>query len=146
MEFLIKPNDGVGIIKLGMSREQVKELLVQYFSSSDKTIDFYFNNSLQIEFENELVDFIGISQSSAYKVLYENIDVFDVDGASLFHVIAANESKNHTLNESEYIFPDQIITLWEMDEQYDYLGSHKRKTWAQVGIGTESYLQVVNGL
>lgn len=67
MEFLIKPNDGVGVIKLGMSREQVKELLVQYFSSSDKTIDFYFNNSLQIEFENELVDFISISQSSAYK-------------------------------------------------------------------------------
>jgi hypothetical protein len=146
MEFLIKPNDGIGAIKLGMTRKQVKELLAEHFSSSDNTIDFYFDNSLQIEFEKEFVDFIGISQNDAYKVSYENIDAFDVDGARLFSAISANESKSHMLNESEYIFPEQIITLWEMDEQYDYLGSHKRKVWAQVGIGTKSYLKVVNGL
>jgi len=49
MEFLIKPNDGIGAIKLGMSREQVKKLLADHFSSTDNTIDFYFDNSLQIE-------------------------------------------------------------------------------------------------
>ena len=146
MEFLIKPNDGIGAIKLGMSREQVKKLLADHFSSTDNTIDFYFDNSLQIEFENGLVDFIGISQNDAYKVSYENTDVFDIDGAILFNSIASNEAENHTLNESEYIFPDQVVTLWDLDTQYDYLGNHKRNIWAQVGIGTKSYLQVVNGL
>ena len=146
MEFIIKPNDGIGAIKLGMSREQVKVLLAEHFSSSDRTIDFYFDNSLQIEFEKESVDFIGISQNNAYKVSYENIDVFDVDGAKLFDLIASNETGNHTLNESEYVFPDQVVTLWDLDTQYDYLGNHKRNVWAQVGVGTKSYLQVVNGL
>ncbi|MFA3789770.1 hypothetical protein AB6T38_01490 [Aliiglaciecola sp. SL4] len=76
---------------------------------------------------------------------YENIDVFDVDGVNLFHAIAVNESKSHMFNEFEYVFPDQIITLWEMEEQYDYLGNHKLKVCAQVGIGTKSYFHVVNG-
>ena len=100
----------------------------------------------QIEFEKELVDFIGISQHNAYKVSYESTDVFDVEGAILFNSIASNETENHILNESEYIFPDQVVTLWDLDTQYDYLGNHKRNIWAQVGIGTKSYLQVVNGL
>ena len=129
-----------------MSREQVKELFAGFFTLSDGASDFYFDSCLQIEFENDLVDFIGVSQNENYQLLFGAIDAFDVEGITLFNAISANESKSHSFNESEYIFPDQIVTLWEMDEQYDYLGNHKRKVWAQVGIGTKSYLKVVNGL
>jgi hypothetical protein len=146
MEFLIKPHDGIGPIKLGMPRKQVKELFAGFLNLSNGASDFYFDSCLQIEFENDLVDFIGVSQNESYQLLFGNIDAFDVEGITLFNAISANESKNHLCNESEYIFPDQIVTLWDMDEQYDYLGNHKRKVWAQVGIGTKSYLKVVNGL
>ena len=146
MEFLIRSHDGIGPIKLGMSREQVKELFAGFFTLSDEASDFYFDSCLQIEFENNLVDFIGVSQNENYQLMFGAIDVFNVDGITLFNAISANESKSHSFNESEYIFPDQIVTLWDMDEQYDYLGNHKRKVWAQVGIGTKSYLKVVNGL
>ncbi|MGE6435274.1 Uncharacterised protein [Shewanella baltica] len=37
---------------------------------------------------------------------------------------------------------EQIVTLRDMDELYDYLGDHKREVWAQVGIGTKSCLKV----
>jgi hypothetical protein len=146
MEFLIKPHDGIGPIKLGMPREQVKELFAGFFTLSDEASDFYFDSCLQIEFENDLVDFIGVSQNENYQLMFGGIDVFDVEGLILFNAILANEPENHSFNESEYIFPDQIVTLWDMDEQYDYLGDHKRKVWAQVGIGTKSYLKVVNGI
>ena len=146
MEFLINPHDGIGSIKLGMPREQIKELLAGFYTLSDGASDFYFDTCLQIEFENDLVDFIGVSQNENYKLMFGGIDAFDVDGITLFNAISANESVVHSLNESEYIFPDQIVTLWDMDEQYDYLGNHKRKVWAQIGIGTKSYLKVVNGL
>ncbi len=146
MEFLIKPHDGIGPIKFGMPREQVKELFAGFFTLSDGASDFYFDSSLQIEFENNLVHFIGVSQNENYQLLFGGIDAFDVEGITLFNAISANESMSHSFNESEYIFPDQIVTLWDMDEQYDYLGNHKRKVWAQVGIGTNSYLKVVNGL
>ncbi|GGP60229.1 hypothetical protein [Shewanella saliphila] len=146
MEFLIKPHDGIGPIKLGMSREQVKELFVVFFTLSDGASDFYFDSCFQIEFENDLVDFIGVSQNEHYRLMFGGIDAFDVEGITLFNAVSANESEIHAFNKSEYIFPDQIVTLWDMDEQYDYLGNHKRKVWAQVGIGTKSYLKVVNGL
>ncbi|RXE96100.1 hypothetical protein [Pseudoalteromonas sp. PS5] len=146
MEFLIRPHDGIGPIKLGMAREQVKELFAGFFTLTDEASDFYFDSCFQVEYENDLVDFIGVSQNENYKLFFGGYDVFDIEGSTLFAAISANESKNHSLNESEYIFPEQIITLWDMDEQYDYLGNHKRKVWAQVGIGSKSYLKVVNGL
>ena len=146
MEFLIKPHDGIGPVKLGMNREQVRELLAGFFSLSDEASDFYFDSCLQIEFENDLVNFIGVSQNENYQLMFGDIDVFGIDGSTLFKVISANESESHSFNESEYIFPDQIVTLWEMDEQYDYIGNHKRKVWTQLGIGTKSYLKVVSGL
>ncbi|UCX05085.1 hypothetical protein [Shewanella glacialimarina] len=146
MEFVIKPHDGIGLIKLGMSREQVKELFSGFFTLSDGSSDFYFDRCLQIDFENDLVDFIGVSQNVNYQLMFGGIDAFDVEGITLFNAISANESESHSFNESEYIFPDQIVTLWDMDEQYDYLGNHKRKVWAQVGIGSKSYLEVANGL
>jgi len=146
MEFLIKPHDGIGPIKLGMSREQVKELFTGFFTLSDEASDFYFDSCLQIEYENDLVDFIGVSQNPNYQLIYDGFDVFDVEGFTLFNIISANEPVSQSINESEHIFTDQIVTLWDMSEQYDYIGNHKRKVWAQVGIGTKSYLKAVNGL
>ena len=37
MEFLIKPHDGIGPIKFGMPREQVKELFAGFFTLSETT-------------------------------------------------------------------------------------------------------------
>lgn len=108
--------------------------------------DYYFDSSLQVEYENDLADFIGVSKNENYQLMYSGYDVFDLDGSTLFNVITANEARVHMLNESEFIFPNQIIPLLEMDEQYDYLGNHKRKVWAQLGIGTKFYFKVVNGL
>ena len=38
----------------------------------------------------------------------------------------------------------QIMTLWQADTQYDYLGSESRLVWAQVGLGNERYLASIS--
>jgi hypothetical protein len=146
MELLIEPHDGIGFIKLGMEKSEVRQLLLEHYTISQGASDFYFDSCLQIEFENDCADFIGISYNLAFKVRYKNINVFNIDASKLFELIASSESQAHKFNECEYIFPDQVITLYDSDFQYDYSGNFKRMVWAQIGIGTKSYLRAVNGV
>lgn len=144
MKLEIIPHVGVGLVRLGMSREDVKSALGGVFSGEHKRIDYYFSNSLQVEFHKERVDFIGVSFAEDYEALYQGNNVFDLEAYELFMLIAKNEEQDHKYNESEYLFPNQIVTLWDADEQYDRLGSEKRKVWAQMGIGSASYLKAVS--
>ena len=49
----------------------------------------------------------------------------------------------HQYGPGEYLFPDQILTLWDADEQNDHFGHEERAVWAQVGIGSEEYLEEI---
>lgn len=145
MEFEIEPHIGFGPVKLGMNRTEVDSVLgSEFHSGSHKNSDYYFKNSLQIEFENEEVNFIGISHSSSYTALYKGINIFDIEAEKLFELIASNEEDKHTYDSYEYLFPIQVITLWDADEQYDRIGSETRVIWAQVGIGSQNYLKAVS--
>lgn len=146
MEFSISPHNGVGPIKLGMPKSEVREILSEFFDSSRDSLDFYFNGSLQVEFENDLANFIGLALDESYLVTYNGINVFDVEASELFALISTNEPLSHSFNQTEYIFPEQIITLWDADEQYDYLGDHQRVVWGQIGLGTKTYMRGVSGV
>ncbi|MBO9492053.1 hypothetical protein J7384_16955 [Endozoicomonas sp. G2_1] len=146
MEFSIKPHNGIGLIKLGMPRAEVRELLNGSFDSSRDSLDYYFNCSLQVEFENDLVSFIGLALNESYVVTYFGVNVFDVEASDLFALISANEPLEHTFERGEYVFPEQIITLYDADEQYDYIGNNQRSIWGQIGLGSKAYLKAVSGV
>ena len=146
MEFSINPHNGIGSIKLGMPRTEVREILGGSFDSSRNSLHYYFNGNLQVEFENELVSFIGVAIDESYVVTYLGVNVFDVEASELFTLISANEPLEHTFERSEYVFPEQIITLYDADEQYDYLGNHQRSIWGQIGLGSKAYLNAVSGV
>ncbi|WP_227387720.1 hypothetical protein [Pseudoalteromonas piscicida] len=144
MNFEIKPNEKIGPIALGVTREEVRAILGDdAFSGTSGESDYYFSNAIQIEFENNIADFIGVSFSSDYTVFYQDVNVFDLESEELFILIASHESNEHKYNASEYVFPDQIITLWDADSQYDRIGGESRPIWGQVGIGSKSYLKAV---
>ncbi|TLU66923.1 hypothetical protein FE810_05300 [Thalassotalea litorea] len=146
MEFLITPLIGIGPIKLGMLRDEIKEVLNDFFDSTRGDIDYYFNGNLQVEFDESRASFIGIAFDNSYTVFFEGVNVFDIDAVELFSLIASKESDRHRFNPSEYVFPEQILSLWDADEQYDYIGSHQRVVWAQIGLGSSSYLKAINEL
>ena len=145
MNLEIIPHIGIGPVKLGMSREQVKVALGEpNYSGSNKNSDYYFDNSLQVEFFEGKADFIGLSYSDAYIALYQRQNVFDIEASKLFNLVAKNETNKHNYDSSKYVFPEQIVTLWDSDEQYDRIGFEERVVWAQVGLGSKSYLKAVS--
>lgn len=145
MDFEIIPGTGIGPVKLGMSREEVIEALGERnHSDSSDTAENFYNYAFQIEFTNDKASFIGVSNDPAYTITYKDLNVFDIESKELFNLISSHESKDHENTDSEYIFPEQIISLWDADEQYDRLGNEQRKIWAQVGLGSPVYLEEIN--
>ena len=88
--------------------------------------------------------FIGVSHHSSQDVFYQNTDVFDITAKTLFDLVASNDdSGSYEFSEYEYIFLNQILTLWDADELYDRKGGEQRVIWAQVGLGNSEYLRAI---
>jgi hypothetical protein len=149
-ELAIIPRRSIGPINLGASRREVKRILEEFglpLKVSQATLDYYCNGSIQVEFEkDDTVRFIGISFNASYVCTYKGINVFDVSAEELFNFVAAGEKEpdKHVLDLYGYVFPDQILTLWDADFQYDYLGVEEFRTiYAQVGIGDDRYAAAI---
>ena len=145
MKYELIPHVGFGPVKLGMTREDVKRALGEAnYSGVHKNSDYYFARAFQVEFREGKADFIGISFSEEYEAFYRGDNLFDIEAHDLFNLIAEHENKEHHFNDSMYVFPDQIVSLWDADEQYDRIGGEQRMVWAQVGLGTTAYLKAVS--
>ena len=68
--------------------------------------------------------------------------MFDVEARELFELFARAEPKKHRFSALEYLFPAQILTLYDADKQYDHfrVGKNARRVWGQVGLGSDDYL------
>lgn len=106
---------------------------------------FFCNVSIQVECSpDDRVRFIGISASERFVATFQSIDVFSLSAEELFSLIGnADNSGPHQFITSEYLFPNQIVSLWDADEHYGRQCNGSRPVWAQVGIGNESYAAAV---
>jgi len=145
LQLVITPHESIGPIKLGVSRPDLRSMLHEFglsLESSKTKMDYFCDASIQVEYEkDETASFIGVSFHSSYTCLYEGANVFDTPAEELFALMAAREGNGttHNFNDSEYVFPTQILTLWDADPQYDRLRGEVRPIWAQVGIGDARY-------
>ena len=150
-ELAITPHVGIGPILLGASRQAVRLAVVGIgfpLESSRKALDYFAQASIQVEYgDDDTVEFIGICYHRDFTVTYYGINVFDTVAPELFAAIAAREASGDSVfDPSEYVFPNQIITLWEADEQYDRIGGEERLVWAQVGVGNHRYLEAIRAI
>jgi len=148
LEFELMPHKGIGPILLGSSRSQARETLSAIgfpFESSRGSLDYFCEASIQVEYgADDKVWFIGVSAHERFIVRYQGKNVFELSANNFFALVAASESSGpHTFTTCEYCFPDQIITLWDADEQYDHFGSESKQIWAQVGIGNRAYASAI---
>ena len=139
------PHLGAGPILLGSARAEAREVLLALgfpLESRGDSVDHFCQSAIQIECgPGDRVSFIGLACHERFAVSYQGQSVFALSAPDLFALIAASErSDSHTYEDYEYCFPDQIITLWDADEQYDRLGNESRPVWAQVGLGDKTYL------
>ena len=134
-----------------MTRESVRSELVAAgvaLTHAEGDLDYFYDNSLQVEYgEDGHADFIGVSSDESLIVSFFGMDVFDTPAEQVFSAIAQRETAGmHAFDPLEYLFPQQIVTLWDAAAQYDHRGGQKRIIWAQIGLGTERYLSDVRRL
>lgn len=138
LELPITPGVGAGPIYLGAWKEEARGLLADLgypLCAENGSLDYFCENALQLEYENERIRFIGISDHPDIACFFGIHDVFDRDAISLFRLFALNEKAALDVAPGETcFFPSQGLNLWEADEQYDRKGGYKRKVYAQVGV------------
>ncbi len=147
----LEPLKGAGPIALGAPRETVRAAIAAIgfpLEQSRDVLDYFCESSIQTECDGDgRVMFIGLTCSEAFIVRYQGIDVFDVPARELFARIAkADNSGKHDFDPLEYCFPNQIITLWAADQQYDCRRKGSREIWGQVGLGNQVYAAAIRAL
>jgi len=146
--FNITPHVGIGPVRLLDSRGDVRAALAGIgipLLNSRGSLDYFSENALQVEYgADERADFIGIASTPTLQASYFGTNVFDTPAEAVFLAIARSESAEvPTFEAAEFLFREQIITLWNADSQYDWrkLG---RLIWGQVGVGSRRYLDGID--
>ena len=141
------PKKGIEYINFGMTRNEVRsKMFNQYNAGSpvkrDNDTDCYFENSLQFSYESDnTLSFIEISSYPPIGVKILGINTWEIDGKELLDLLQENDIINEKISEGGHnpIFQKNIITLYELDEQYDVIGEFKGEKWAAIGIGDLRY-------
>jgi len=136
----IKPHVGVGKIRLGMNKIEVNQLLGEPLSY-EEDIEYYFNNFLQISYdEKNEVEFIEIFSSINFDVEYNGIQIFNSTAKEVIEKIC--EFQKYDENDPElgysYIFKNIDLSLYrsvvpENDEDKE------GKYFSTIGIGIKGY-------
>jgi hypothetical protein len=146
----LQPHRGFGPLKLGAAREDARAALAAIgfpLEQSEENMDRFCESSIQAEYQEGRVSFIGVFYSDAYVAQYRGVDVFDVTARELFQIgAAADGSGQHEFDPLEYCFPNQILTLWSAESQYDYRRQGARQVWGQVGLGNDAYIAALKAL
>jgi hypothetical protein len=157
VEFKIEPHRGIGPVSLGMSRAEVAAIMDLAGGGSpqskSKSTDCFFENAFQVSFDEiGIADFIEVSNNVQLVFSFKGHDVFDMLGSELIALLQELDQPDPDLSSatcragSEYTFPGLILTLWELDSQYDHKGGQKRPMFGAVGVGTEHYLATVGAI
>jgi hypothetical protein len=152
VELTILPHVGIGPVRLSMPRQTVCSVLEELgggspLKKSERT-DCFFRNSLQVEFEtDETASFLEVCSDRRWKCVFEGIDVFDTPADDLLKHIQRFDRPDAALSDqSSFVFPGLILTLWDADSQYDRKQDETRPIFGAVGIGDERYLSAIKAI
>ena len=167
LEFEIEPRVGLLPLRLDMTSDQVREVMKSLGQEPSSVKDdagllrklgidppeglshshAYLDNSLCVEFDqSDRASFIGIAPHGDIRVLHQGLDVFSVSAEDLFeHLKRKHGIEDLAYDADDLLLPDQILTLWQADPQYDLVGE-RFPVWGQIGVGSPDYLRKVRGI
>jgi hypothetical protein len=145
------PKKGISHINFGMTRNEVQTVMIEKYNSGapekrDEETDCYFENSLRFSFESDdTLSFIEICSYPPIGVKILGINTWEIDGKELLKILNEKDTINEKISEggSNPIFEDNVIALFELDEQYDVIGDFKGEKWAAIGIGDARYYESI---
>jgi len=127
------PKQGMEHIHFGMSRDEVRSIMIAKYNADspmkrNEETECFFENSLQFSYESDnTLSFIEISSYPPIGVRILGVNTWEIDGKELLDFLNGKDSMNEKISEegNNPIFQENIITLYELDEQYDVIGEFK---------------------
>ena len=150
--FELVPYLGVGPLHLGITLADANASVGRLVGATPSatpdrsrgTLHHFFDAAFQFELGDfGRVHFVGVAHHPRLLCRYEGRDVFDLPAPRLFALVASREAGTHRYRSDEYLFPDQIVTLYEADERHDPKGGRSRPVWGQVGVAKADYVRAV---
>lgn len=145
------PKVGIKHVNFGMTREEVRSIMILKYNSSppemrNNETECYFENSLQFSYEqDDTLTFIEISSYPPIGVKILGINSWEIDGKELLKFLNNIDVMNEDISEGGHnpIFQNNIITLYDLDNQYDEYGEFKGEKWGAIGIGDNRYYEAI---
>lgn len=147
VEVTLIPKVGMNTIRFGMTRAEVRQRMkadfdVVDYESYHKDTEGYFDYSLRFSYEeNGTLSFIETTAPPPIYVTLLGIKTWEISGDELLEKLKGLDQINEAISENGQnpIFMNQIITLYELDAQYDHIGNQDIPKWGCIGIGDERY-------
>lgn len=141
--FEIQPLIGLANLKLGMSRQESRDLMQDTYTKKSRAenVDCYHNSSFQIFFdEYEKIEFIEISKDEAIKAVFNGKNVLEIPASDLIEEISKDFNVDETDREFGYsfIFPELELSFWRPTIPEDE-NDEDGKYFLTVGIGKKGY-------
>jgi hypothetical protein len=150
----ITPHEGVGPVRLGMTRDEVRAALSGFpgalaETASHESVDHFFGSALEVEYGcNGGAMFVGASfyPGCGCTFTLDGYDPWSIPASDLFERLARLDGGVHRFQSTEYLFRSLVVTLWDAERQYDHRGHGVMLVFAQIGVGNAEYLQSVDEL
>ncbi len=142
-EFLVKPHEGIGPARLGMTREEIRRALGQPSHVQEAhekwgikfpNKDFFCKNAFQVSYDDDMqAEFIEVASESEYEVTFEGVDVHrsapqDVIAAIECFGEVDREQREYPVN---LWFPSLHLSLYREHSDEDRFDA--------VGVSTSTY-------
>ena len=145
------PKMGIPHVPFGTSRQGVRETLSEQYSAGyprprGSETDCYFNNSLQFSFEpDDTLSFIEAAAAPPIYVQLLGIKTWEISGVELLERLKEIDSIKMEISEggANPIFLNNLITLWDLDAQYNHVGGEEIPKWGAIGIGDRRYYESI---
>ena len=153
LDYTIQPLIGVGPVRLGMSRDEVRRVMPEPAKpfrkarTSQHETDAFHQNSFQVFYGGDLptVEYVELSRGSVVRALYRDLDVF----ATPADEVVAHIARDSQFDQSDpeipysYLFRGLQLSLWrptipESDADTD------GRCFSTIGIGKRGYYDVVS--
>jgi hypothetical protein len=152
LDYTVQPFIGVGPVRLGMSRDEVRRVMPEPAKPFRKAptlrheTDAFHKSAFQVFYEGDhpTVEYIELSRGSVVRAVYGGLDVF----ATPADEVVAHISRDSEFDQSDpeipysYLFRGLQLSLWrptipESDTDTD------GRYFSTIGIGKRGYYDVV---
>jgi hypothetical protein len=140
--FEVEPLEGVGEVKLGMKRTEVRKIMqdTPQTTGSREQVESYLGGGFQVFYaKDETVEFIELLRDSGFAAQAKGVNVFETPATDVLTAITHHSEYNPDDPEVgySYVFPDLELSLWRPnipDEE-----DHEGEFFSTIGIGVQGY-------